>query len=163
MNKDKDRDAARIKACSEFLNSHLYRTLSYEVAAKDGFDYAWNARGEYDAAQRQAEAIAVPTETLNMIYEQTGGASGPDPDAYGRAVEAEYQRLNAKPTAEPVDVCECGHVKADHNFLWGSMELLRCRPCMDDPNVRMGCVKFTPAQPSPDVPDRGQIDRAETK
>lgn len=58
-------------------------------------------RCEYVPVEVEGD-VSVPVDTLNMLYEQTGGAFGSDPDAYGRAVEAEYQRLNSAPFAQEI-------------------------------------------------------------
>ena len=41
--------------------------------------------------------IPVPTRILTLLYEKTSGAFGPDRDAYGQGVEAEYQRPKKTP------------------------------------------------------------------
>jgi ribonuclease I len=47
----------------------------------------------------------ISLEERNAIYERTGGCFGTDPDAYGREIEAAYQRLNP-PQLKPFQCCE---------------------------------------------------------
>lgn len=73
--KDDRREAARIDACTAFLNSHNYRTTSYEIAAKDGFDTGY--RAGYDAAANPWVSIqtdGLPKESCPTYLTTKSGA-----------------------------------------------------------------------------------------
>ena len=57
----------------------------------------------------------IPTEIRNAIYEKTGGCFGPDPDAYGREIDAYYAEPDED--QEAWDNHQADQGEALHNLL----------------------------------------------